>query len=112
MYVDNTYYRFYPKIRQENINKDTSNTFIDTMMICNLFLKGIGGDYDGDQVTVKGAFFEETNEELTKHMSSKINYVNFGCQNIRVSSNEAVQCLYNLTQVLKEDKGKLTAPIF
>ena len=42
-----TYYKKYPKIRQEDIGSDTSNKFIDTLNISNLLLSGIGGDYDG-----------------------------------------------------------------
>ena len=46
--VGNQYYPKYPKIRQEDLGKDTSNMFIDTLNISNLFLAGIGGDYDGE----------------------------------------------------------------
>lgn len=41
--VDTKYYPRYPKIRQEDIGSDTSNKFIDTLNISNLFLNGIGG---------------------------------------------------------------------
>lgn len=47
MYVDNTFYKRYPKIRNEDIGKDTSNKFIDTLRICNLMLPQLTGDYDG-----------------------------------------------------------------
>lgn len=100
MVINNTSYTKYPRIREEDIGSDTSNRFIDTMNICNAYLKGIGGDYDGDQVTVKAAFADETNEELRKHMQSKSHYIDFGCKNIRVSSNEAVQALYSMTLTL------------
>ena len=43
--VSNQYYPKYPKIRQEDIGKDTSNMFIDSLNLSNLFLSGIGGDY-------------------------------------------------------------------
>lgn len=38
-----TYYPKYPKIRQSDIGKDTSNMFIDTLNLSNLMLAGIGG---------------------------------------------------------------------
>lgn len=38
-------YKTYPKIRKEDIGTDTSNSFIDTMNLCNIYLKSIGGDY-------------------------------------------------------------------
>ena len=112
MYINSTYYPFYPKIRKEDELIDTSNRFVDTMQISNLFLHGIGGDYDGDQVTAKGSFFEETNEELERFMNSKANFVNPGCRGIRKAGNESVQAMYNLTKVLHGDETKLTNPIF
>ena len=39
----------------------------------NVYLKAIGGDYDGDQVTVKSVFSQEANEEAEK----KMNYITF-----------------------------------
>ena len=43
--ISTQYYPKYPKIRQEDIGKDTSNVFIDSLNLSNLFLSGIGGDY-------------------------------------------------------------------
>lgn len=44
MYFNNTYYPYYPKIREEYIGTDTSNKFVDTMKISNLYLQGMGAD--------------------------------------------------------------------
>ena len=44
MYINDTFYRYYPKIREEDIGIDTSNKFIDTLQLSNLYLPGIGGD--------------------------------------------------------------------
>lgn len=112
VYIDNEYYPFYPKIRESDIDGDTSNLFVDTMQISNLFLKGLTADFDGDQVTVKGSFFKETNDEIERFMNSKINFIDLGVENKRVSSNEAIQSLYNLTKILSEDESKLTGPVF
>ena len=109
---DGELYKWYPKIRQEDIGKPSANKFIDTMQISNLYLKGMGGDYDGDMGQVKGSFFNETNEELENFTNSKANFITMGCANNRVSGNEAVQSLYNLTLVLNSDKDKLTNPTF
>ena len=43
MVLNNTFYKAYPKIRQEDIGTDTSNKFIDTLNLCNAYLEGIGG---------------------------------------------------------------------
>ena len=48
MIVNNTVYKHYPKIRNKDINTDTSNKFVDTMNIANPYLGAIGGDYDGE----------------------------------------------------------------
>ena len=37
-------YKYYPKIREEDLGTDTSNKFIDTLRISNTYLPGIGGD--------------------------------------------------------------------
>lgn len=112
IYVGNTYYRWYPKLRNEDVGSNTSNKFIDTLNICNLMIGGMGADYDGDTVGIKGCWIQETNEELIRHLKSKSNYVDFTGNNIRKPSNEAIQSLYNLTKVLPADKSKLTNPVF
>ena len=43
MVVGNTFYKSYPRIRQEDIGTNTSNLFIDSLNISNLYLDGIGG---------------------------------------------------------------------
>lgn len=112
LYINGEYYQFYPKIREEDILSSTGQKFVDTMQVCNLYLKGMNADYDGDTGNLKGSYFNETNEELAKFTNSKANFINLGCENIRVSSNEAVQSIYNFTKVLDADKKKLTDPEF
>lgn len=112
VYVDGKYYKFYPVIRAKDVGSNTSNKIIDTMNICNLYLKGIGGDYDGDTVGIKGVWLQESNKELDAYLKSKVHYIDFGGSNIRVSSNEALQSIYCLTKILASDKTKLTSPVF
>lgn len=112
VYVNGTYYPFYPKIRQKDIDGNTSDRFIDTLMISNLMLKGAGADYDGDQAGVRGVWTQEANEELDKYMNSVSNYIDLGGINIRVSTNEAVQSLYCMTKILSDDEKKIQEPIF
>lgn len=110
--LDGELYRWYPKIRIEDLGKPSAIKFVDTMQVSNLYLKGMGGDYDGDMGQVKGSFFKETNEELATFTDSKANFITLGCENNRVSEKEAVQSLYNLTLVLRTDVDKLTDPEF
>ena len=110
--VGSSYYPWYPKIREKDLNSNTSNLFIDTLQFTNLNLKSIGGDYDGDQVGTKGVWSVEANEECMKIIESKSYYLDLNCVNIKVSTNEAVQSIYSLTKVLDADSDKLTEPEF
>lgn len=47
MYFNNIYYPYYPKIREEDIGKDTTNSFVDTLRMSNIYLKAMDADYDG-----------------------------------------------------------------
>lgn len=112
IYVDGKFYRWYPKIREEDIGTNTSNRFIDTLNICNLLIGGMGADYDGDSVGVKGVWIQESNRELRNFIKSKSHYINFSGSNIRIGSNEAIQSLYSMTKVLDQDKSILIDPLF
>lgn len=110
MIINNKLYRHYPKIRQEDIGINTANLFIETMNICNCYLDAICGDYDGDQVTVKGVWTVEANAELDKSLNSKKQYIGLIGKNVRTGSNEAIQALYSLTLLL--DDSKHEKPVF
>lgn len=112
MIINGKSYKHYPFIRQEDLGSNTSNRFIDTMNISNLYLDGIGGDYDGDQITLKGVFSEEANKELDKHLRDKSHYFNLGGKGVRTSDKEAMQSLYNLTLCLDADTSKISNPVF
>ena len=112
MLIGDKYYPRYPKIRQEDILQNTSDKFVDTFQLCNLYLGAIGGDYDGDQVTDRGVYEIEANEELEEFMQSTANYIDFGCNPLRENSNEALMTLYSLTLSLSEDKKILGRPEF
>lgn len=112
MYYKGTYYKYYPKIRPEDIGSNTSNTFVDTLRVSNLMLKIILGDYDGDQVSVKGVFTEEANDECIKYINSKLNYIGMDGKTIRITQNEAVQAIYTLTLTMSADQSKLKDPVF
>lgn len=93
-------YRWYPKIREEDIGKDTSNSFVDTLRFSNLYLSGIGGDYDGDQCTCKGVYTRQANVELQNYMNSKQNYITFGGAPLREPGSDVYQSIFALTRVL------------
>ena len=80
-----------------NKNK-ISTVFIDTLVMSNVYLQGLSGDYDGDQVSVKGVFSQEANAEADQLMKEKFHIINIYGDNVRTSTNEAVHALYLLTR--------------
>lgn len=112
MVVDGKFFPRYPYIRQGDIGQNTSNMFINSLQICNLFLDGLNGDYDGDTTTDTSIYSVEANEEIEKAMKSKYNFISFGGKPIRNPGNEAFQSIYNLTMSLPETKDKLSVPVF
>lgn len=110
MVINGKLYKWYPKIRQEDIDKDTSNKFVDTCSIANPYCILMGADYDGDQVTVRGIYSIEANQELKKYKDSNSQLITLNGINGRTADKEALQAMYNLTLVLKGTK--LIDPIF
>ena len=104
MVINGKFYKWYPKIRQSDIGKDTSNMFIDTCQIANPYCGAMGADFDGDTVTVKMAYTIEANKELQQYMNSKAQFINLSGVNGRQAEKEAIQALYNLTLVLPDTK--------
>lgn len=98
MYVGGKVFPHYPDINLEISKEVVSTRFIDTVTMSNLYLAGLGGDYDGDQVTLKGVYSQEANKEARKIMMSKAHILNIYGQNMRKTTNEGVQTLYMLTK--------------
>lgn len=69
-------------------------------------------EMDGDTVSVRGVWIQESNKELFDFIESKSMYINFSGDNIRVASNEAIQSLFSMTMILTPDKKVLTEPVF
>ena len=98
MYIGSKVYKHYPKINtKENID-NISISFIDTVSFSNLYLQGLGGDYDGDQITIKGVYSQEANQEAEKLLYAKTHILNVYGSNMRSTTNEGVQTLYMLTR--------------
>lgn len=104
MVINGKFYKWYPKIRQTDIGRDTSNMFVDTCQIANPYCGMMGADFDGDTVTVKMAYTVETNKELENYANSKAQFIDLSGTNGRKAEKEAIQAIYNLTLVLPETK--------
>ena len=67
-------------------------------MMSNIYLETLGADYDGDQVSVRTVFSQEANLECERIMHSPINFLNCAGSNVRTTTKEAIQSLYQITK--------------
>ena len=112
MMVNGHFYPKYPKIEAGDINKNSSNMFIDVALPNNVRLDSIGGDFDGDTISVKIPYSIEANDELRRSVDSKKHYISLGGVNQMKTIHEGVQSIYQLTMTLPDDESKLTKPQF
>ena len=98
MYVGNRVYRHYPVVEVGLDESMVPSKFCDTTNLCNIYLKSIGGDYDGDQVTLKIPFTQEANKEAEEKMKLKTQILSSYGKNMRLTTNELLQTLYMLTK--------------
>lgn len=98
MVIDGTTYTHYPVINPDASPDEISISFIEVLQMSNVYLKALGGDYDGDQVTVKSVFSQEANIEAEKKMRSVSNILSVNGNNIRTSSIEAVLTLFSMSR--------------
>ena len=85
-----------------------TNKFIDVALPNNVRLDTIGGDFDGDTISVKIPYSIEANDELAKTINKKSHYIGLGAKNKMTTIHEGLQSLYNLTMCLPEDEDKMT----
>ena len=104
-------FKWYPIIREKDINKNTSPLFSDTLSICNGLISVMDMDYDGDTSIVKPVYTVEANEECRKVAKSKIQIIGMDGTCVRDVTKENIISLYSLT--VHPDKSiKLVDPVF
>lgn len=96
--INDTVYKHYPVIDSDASKDEIAVSFIDTLRMSNHYLKGLNGDYDGDQTSVKGLFTQEANLESEKIINSPANIFTINGENMRSIGNEGVQTLYAFTK--------------
>lgn len=96
--INGTVYKNYPVIDPNVRKEDLDSIFRDTVNVCPMYLPGLGGDHDGDQITVKGVFTQESNEECERIITSKLNLLSIEGKGIRTIGNEGAQALYSMTK--------------
>ena len=98
MEINGQIYKWYPYIDLNLSKEEVSNNFVDTMRFSNAYLKGLDGDYDGDQITAKILWTQEANEECEKVINSKSFILNPNGGLMRTGDLETIQTLYVLTK--------------
>lgn len=97
MIVNDQLYPTYPVV-DVNATGNLDSYFIDSLKICPVYLGGLDGDFDGDQVSAIGIYSDEANEEAERKMYQKQNAITIDGKIIRGLGNEAIQTLYTLTR--------------
>ena len=98
MWINGKLHKFYPVIDPNTPKKTVPTQFIEVLMMSNVYLEKIGGDYDGDQVSIRTMFTQEANEECKRICDSIITCLNANGSNVRTSEKECIQTLYLLTR--------------
>ena len=98
MIINDRLYDEYPLVDLRTPKGRIEPMFIDSYKICSLYLAGLDGDFDGDQITSKFIFSKEANEDAEKVMFSKSNILTIDGASIRSIGNEGIQTLYTLTK--------------
>lgn len=98
MQIGSKIYNFYPVIDLSLPESEIPTQFIEVLMMSNIFLMTLGGDYDGDQVSIRTVFSQEANIECARLMKEPTQFLNGNGSNVRTTTNEAIQTLYMITK--------------
>lgn len=113
--ISGNIYKYYPVVEPGIETRLIGTLFNDALQLSHAYLKGLDGDYDGDQITATIFFSQEANEEVEKLMRTPSYYMTISGGNIRVISHEVIQTFYVLTkdptktskEISNEDKQAL-----
>ena len=97
MIINGKKYPFYPKVDLTMSQDEVSTVFVETVTMDNVYLKGLGGDYDGDMISEKTCFTEEANDEAYQILNDPKHFVSIGGKLMRMIGNEAILTFYNMT---------------
>lgn len=92
------YYPEFPMASKDKHGGQIESLYVDTLRIFGPYLAALGGDFDGDQVTVQGLFTDDENEEVRKKIYSKTNIINATGGTSRSGNEIAAHTIFNLTR--------------
>lgn len=96
--INGVIYRNYPKVDMGIKRSVIPIRFIDSVQFSNSYLAGMGGDYDGDQITIKIPWTMEANEDCERAMNDKTSFVQPDGSNARPIKFECLQTMYDITK--------------
>lgn len=76
MLINGEYYKEYPLIDVATPKNKIESLFIDSLELFPSYIAGLGADYDGDQITLRGLYTYEANKYAEDFIKSKANMVN------------------------------------
>lgn len=97
MLINGKVYTHYPVVDPTLTPSEVSSLFINTLIISNLYTKGLGADYDGDQVTVRGVWDINANKACHDMMYKVQNFLDISGNLKRATEKEAIQTIYQLS---------------
>lgn len=98
VWIDGKEYKHYPVIDLSMPKEKLANNFYDSLQMSNIFLTGLGGDYDGDQVTVRGVWSQQANDEAEQILNSRRNIFTSMGNSLRDVNKDAVQGIHAFTK--------------
>ena len=94
--IDGVLYPRWPDLSGATIN-NADKFFVDTLRIFPTYLKALGGDFDGDMVSVQGLFAEESVNEGIAYTHSVTNVVSIEGGTMRTILDLSQHTLFGLT---------------
>jgi hypothetical protein len=97
-------FKDYPFIKFQGDPKpapDAHYEFINVLVPGNVYIKALGGDYDGDMLYMRGVFTKEANAEASKIIYSKANFLDASggpARGLNAIGKEASIALFELTK--------------
>lgn len=98
MVINDVLYETYPIVDNTVVPERIESLFVDSFKLNSLYLSGMTGDHDGDQITAKIIFSKQGNEDAERIMHSMLNIMSEDGSPVRTLGNELIQTLYTLTK--------------
>ena len=92
--IDGIKYEHYPVVYPDT---DSSNSFVNTLSPANVYLAGMGADFDGDSTPSRAIFTDEANSDAERFSRDKKNFLNLVGKNIRTTDRDFIQLAYSLS---------------